>query len=185
MSDDYSGLQKMKGQTSVLHIRLNPEDMMGCIDLVQSAGVPTNGMSLAMVARLALSACLQAARENGTIPSRDGFEYSAMIAPFAQANQAKKLQVTSIMRNNEISRMAMDKPATAAHVTITQPRELPPELMRKKGRLLTRALELQTKLDADIDNFTEQESEQLALINDAIERIDKGQDVDLKILLDN
>lgn len=152
---------------------------MGCIDLVQRAGVPTAGMSLAMVARLALSACIQAARDTGTIPNRDGFEYNDMIAPFSQASQSKKLQVTSLMRNNEIARMSMDKPATAAHVTISQPRELSQEMLHKKTRLLRRVIELQAKLDADIDNFSEREAEQLALCTDMIERIDKGLDVDI------
>ncbi len=175
----------MKGHTPVLHIRLNPEDVMGCIDIINKSGIQTAGMSLAMVARLALSSFLQAARNSGTIPQRDGFEYSQMTEPFLNNSQVKKLEVSNTILASERSRMGMDKPAMPFSTTIVQPRELSPELLRKKSRLLVRAMELQTKLDADIDNFTEQESEQLALINEYIERIDKGQDVDLKNVLDN
>jgi hypothetical protein len=173
-------------QTPVLHIRLNPEDVMGCIDIIKQAGVNTTGMSLAMVVRLAISAFLEGARQNGTIHQRDGFEYQEMINPFVCTTQLKKLQVTASVRNTEIARVKVDMPASQIEIDSRYkdaPRQLSPEMLRKKGRLLTRALELQTKQEADLDNFTTAESSTLALIEEAIGKIDNGQDVDLSKLL--
>lgn len=81
----------------VVYIRVPPEDVMTCVDLVRQAGIYTEGMSLASCIRLALSGLCQGARDAGTAPVRDGFEYMDMIGPFLQGTgaQRRKLAVAA------------------------------------------------------------------------------------------
>lgn len=179
------------GQTPVLHIRLNPEDMMSCIDVLNNAKINTTGMSLAMVARLVLSALLEGCRVSGEIPRRDGFEYQEMIQPFVQTSQLKKLQIMSGIRNTEIARVQADLPASQFAIlqsAIVQSKEdsiaaVYDRFVVKKGRLYTRALELQTKRDVDPDNFTAADADQLKAIEVAIDNLNIGVDVDVSKLL--
>lgn len=238
---------------AVVQIRLNPEDVVSCIDVLTKAGVQTAGMSLAMAVRLTLSAYLEGSRVNGDIPRPDGFDYSSKVAPFLQVNKAKKLQVTSTVMNTEIARMHVDAPASQFTVNVQPthapmqlpdnlvakrgrlmwkwneleinkrdnplnftehdqqkfdrisealnqidagqdvdvrgtpqshaPMQLPDHIIRKKGRVYTRILELQSKLEADPDNFTPADSEYLTRLEDAISQMDAGQDVDVSKLL--
>lgn len=179
---------------NVVQIRLNTEDVMGCIDILKHANVDTTGMSLAMVTRLVLSAYLEGSRLDGTIPRRDGFEYSQMIAPFVHTSKAKKIQTTNAVLNTEIALIKVDKPASqfALHVQPSKdapraghdiPMQLSPELEQKERRIMVKRGELMMKQDADPDNFSQQEERLLDALGEALELLRHGQDVDISKLL--
>src|SRR5258708_28760834 len=105
----------------IVHIRLNPEDVMGCIDVCKTARVYIDGMSLAQVARLALSGLLEAARKHEVIPRREGVEYAAMVQPIlAVGRNGKKLQITAIVERAEANRVVADKPATPVENSLAE-----------------------------------------------------------------
>lgn len=66
----------------VVHIRVNSEDIMTAIDIIDKAGIDTNGLSLAMVVKWAMSYAFEACRVSGSVPRRDGFEYNQMVGRF-------------------------------------------------------------------------------------------------------
>lgn len=174
-SADYSGLSKTKGMSPVLHIRLNPEDVMGCIDVIKASGVNPAGMSLAMIARLALSAFLEGARQNETIPTRDGYEYSEMVAPYLGTPQSKKLQIFSTIRNTEIARVKVDEPASqfAISSTYTKPdgRDVSDEVVRRRGRLMVQIVELETRMNADPANFSPEQNAALTKLREQLDEL--------------
>ena len=176
-------MSKMK-RGVVVHLRLNPEDAMGSIDVLKAAGISTFGMGLGMVARLALSGLLEAARKNEIIPRRDGFEYDQMISPYLNTSQASKLQVAEIVESAENHRVAFDLPATAVDVRLTRQRqpdrpELPLHIVRKKGRILVPIAEGRFKKQNDPLNFTEHDDEKLSRLEEALEQLDSGKDISL------
>lgn len=165
----------------VVHIRLNPEDVMGVIDVVKNAGVYMPGMSLAQITRLALSGLLEAARKHEVIPRREGFEYSTMVQPILQSGRnGKKLQITNIVEEAEAARAVLDKPATPVNISLERQRkganDLFDELATLKGRKILRQQELEFKRSADPMNFTPDEQMQLDGLNRDVSEIDSRLD---------
>jgi len=157
----------------VTRIRLSPENVMGCIDVCKTSGVYVEGMSLAQVVSLALAGLLDGHRAIGMIPTRDGFEYSEMVLPIlAQGRTARKMQITAT-----VERAALERN--------TEPREpqLPENILRKKGRVMSKLLELEQKRDVDPDNFTAEDIERLLKLNTGLINLNNGQDIDVSRLL--
>ena len=78
-------------------VRVNPQDCMGIVDVLTKLGVSTDNLSFSQATKIVLASALESFRQNGAIPTRDGFEYSAMMAPFAvddYSTHAKRLQAT-------------------------------------------------------------------------------------------
>jgi hypothetical protein len=75
---------------NVVSIRINPKDTMSVIDLVESLGMPLHTLSFPSMVSLALSSCLQALREQGTVPDRTGFEYNERTAGIIGTGQTKR-----------------------------------------------------------------------------------------------
>ena len=83
----------------VIYIRLNPQDCMSIVDIVDKLRIPTANMSFALAAKLAISSMLESFRANGVIPIRDGFEYTQLLSRFTdtKANRAAKLARTTLV----------------------------------------------------------------------------------------
>ena len=82
---------------TVVRLRVNPRDCLSCIDIAKQIGIYTKGMSFSAVVSLALSSMLEACRQQEIIPTRDGFEYDEMMAPFKEepiGARAKKLEIS-------------------------------------------------------------------------------------------
>jgi len=73
----------------VVYIRVNPKDCMSCVDVCQKVGLVTRGMSFAQLVSLALSSLLETVRKDGAIPTRDGYEYNEMMAPWEGGKNTK------------------------------------------------------------------------------------------------
>lgn len=83
---------------NVVSIRVNPTDSMAVVDLLEASGMRVAGMSFPAMVSLALSSCLEGLRQQGVIPERDGFEYSAMMEGIVGVgNHARKVEVTKVM----------------------------------------------------------------------------------------
>jgi hypothetical protein len=81
-------------------IRVNPKDCMSIIDVIALTGIDTTGMSFAAMTSLALSSLLETARQNGQVPTRDGFEFNEMMLPWANGvRNKKKLEITAAIGN--------------------------------------------------------------------------------------
>lgn len=150
-----------------VHMRVNAEDLMGCIDICKVSNVYIPGMSLAQVVRLTLSGLLESARAAEIIPRRDGFEYSEMIEPIlATGRNGKKLQISNTIELAEVSRAAIDLPRSVVHVPtrnkIHEIDEDDPAIRRKKGKLLTRIMEISGRLEVDPDNVSQEEKDEMA-----------------------
>lgn len=84
----------------VISLRVNPKDCMSCIDVLEAAGLPIKNMSFAQVVSLALSSAMETFRTQQVIPTRDGFEFSEMMAPFGgtwSGRHKQKLEVTKLV----------------------------------------------------------------------------------------
>ena len=66
----------------VVRLRVAPPDVMSVIDIVDTLQLYYEGMSFSQVVSIALRGLLESAREQGVIPTRDGWEYSKMLARF-------------------------------------------------------------------------------------------------------
>lgn len=169
----------------VFSIRLNPEDIMGAIDVVKQAGIATDRMSLAMVVKLALAGFLEKARQQGIIPVRDGFEFLEMTEPFGGSHQQNKLAFTANIKSAEYAARTADVPVMRIPInpaaTASRPEQAITALDRKKGRVLTRIMELDSKMQADPDNFSEQERTQLATLQGVYDQLVEGIDVEVQL----
>lgn len=174
-----AGILDMK-YGDVVRMRLLPEDSMGCIDVCKAAGVYVEGMSLSQIAKVALSGLLEAYRNAGVIPRRDGYEYTQLVHPITAAgNNARKLQISTIVESAQVSRIGFGKSAVSNN--------LPPPsndtLVPKKGRVLVRLIELEQKLDSDPDNVTVEEQDKIQSLRKALQQLESGQDIDIKGLM--
>lgn len=171
--------KKMKGGV-VVHVRVNPEDLMGCVDLVRQGHADIPGMSPAMYVRLALSGLLEAARKSGAIPEREGWEYSTMMEQtFGTAPHGRKVAVAAVVEAAEAQRAAADLPRSPVKVTKYGPTGdsmkapiLDDEVVRKRARWLVRINELKFKQKADPENFSLAEQEELFTLEREYEETD-------------
>lgn len=83
----------------VSSIRINPKDCQSILDVLDKAGVYTQGMSFASMVSLALGSLLEAARKDGIIPEPDPFQYLNRLQPYIKAKHARKLEVTKVLHN--------------------------------------------------------------------------------------
>lgn len=80
-----------------MSLRVNPTDAMAIVDVIDTIGVSKENLSFAQATKIALSTLLESARQQGTIPRREGFEYLEMMKPFEADNyssRAAKLRIT-------------------------------------------------------------------------------------------
>ena len=77
----------------VVRIRVNPKDCMSALDVLGVAGVPAENMSFSSAVSLAFSSMLEGMRQQGVIPTRDGFEFSQMMQKYLRGPQGQKLAV--------------------------------------------------------------------------------------------
>jgi len=151
----------------VVSIRVNPEDVMSCIDICLVAGIYVKGMSLAQVVRTALSGLLEGARTGNVVPHRDGFEYSEMIAKFiVPGHDVRKLQISNVIEQAEVARGNVGLPRSPMAIGMMQHApaiitEDTPDVKRLKANLIRRQMELDSKKQADPDNFSTAEQEEL------------------------
>lgn len=82
----------------VTTLRVNPTDAMSVIDMLDYLGLKRENISFAQATKIVLAASLEAYRQQGFIPKREGFEYSQMLAPFTRQDpgvHAEKLKITN------------------------------------------------------------------------------------------
>lgn len=75
----------------VISLRINPKDCMSVVDVLAKTGTVIPGMSFSAMTALALSSLLETMRQQGKIPTRDGFEFSEMMAPYLSGKHARKV----------------------------------------------------------------------------------------------
>lgn len=128
----------------VAQVRVSPADCMSICDVMNKLGINTPGLSFPQALSLTLSSALEAFRQNNVIPTRDGFEYTELMARFPQdrlSDRARKLEVTKAIGL---------RPAPA----------LVPESIDAKRRR-TRYEELKFKFQQDPGNVSEEERNEL------------------------
>lgn len=129
----------------VVTIRINPRDCMAVADMIKSIGMHVDGMAFSQAAAIVFSSLLQAMREAGAIPNRDGFEYTELMQPFAvKTRTSKKLAVNKIltfMRSDHVIPAAVSVSSVMADPI--------------RARIERRQRELLQKKVADEFNFTE------------------------------
>lgn len=161
---------------AVVTIRLNPEDIMGVVDLVSRSQLPTQGMSLAVMVRMVLSSFLERARQSGVIERREGFEYLDMVKDIKGQKHAAKIAVTDMIEKIEAERIKIDQPASFISVqpAPTRAEVVATPIEMKKGRVLRQMVEIQEKMEVDSGNT---DVEYLRLLEDAYAQLDSGTDV--------
>lgn len=75
----------------VISLRINPKDCMSVVDVLAKTGTVIPGMSFSAMTALALSSLLETMRQQGKIPTRDGFEFSEMMTPYLSGKHARKV----------------------------------------------------------------------------------------------
>lgn len=97
--------QKIKAGR-VCSIRINPRDCMSVCDAIEKLKLDPRIMTFDQAVRVTLSSALESLRQAGTLPERDGFEYSAMLARFrTKPSQMKgKLEFTKLVDQTEAVR---------------------------------------------------------------------------------
>lgn len=117
--------------------------------MIDVSGLKTEGMSFASMTSLALSSLLETCRKNGLIPTRDGFEFTAMVGPHISNSHKRKVHVTNAIGNIGSAIHVPPIPATVpAPVTPVQPQEVTTEIRQARSRLT----ELLRKKDIAEDN---------------------------------
>ena len=183
----------------VIQFRLNPEDVMSCIDVLDVSGIPQNNMSLPMVCRLVLSSFLQGARDKGMIPKREGYEYTSMVGRFSNISVASKIAAANNIFNievkNHISGIENKHMNVMQHGVVQQTQHQmkraddefnTPEalLIKKKGRVMNAIIELEARRAADADNFSPEQHKKLVALNTALVQLNNDVDVDVRTLLE-
>jgi len=110
---------------------------MAAVDVVRKLGLVTSGISFAQVVSLALSAALESLRRNGTLPTREGFEFSELLQPFKYDNprhRGRKLDITQLVQSE------------AGLVAPPVPTEMPTEFELAQAVKMQRFVELEEKL---------------------------------------
>lgn len=85
------------------NIRINPKDCMSCIDVVKKTGINLQGASFAIIVSTALASMLESFRQNGLIPTRDGFEYAEIMATYPKQGRANHARALAISKTFEIA----------------------------------------------------------------------------------
>ena len=151
----------MKGGI-VSTIRINPKDAQSVLDVLEKAGVRTQGMSFASMVALAMSSLLEAARQDNVIPEPDPFQYLNRLQPYIKAKHGRKLQVTSVLHN---AGATLQAPPVSASVPESWPedaapraspesappaQDVDPEVLREAANRLTELLHKRDAIDAGV-----------------------------------
>ena len=132
----------------VIYIRVNPSDCMSCIDVVKKAGMNLQGASFSMIASAALSSSLESFRQNGIIPTRQGFEYLDMMKEYPMTDKQGRARALAINRTFQMLGSRLQVPAVV------------PMDPRKKVRFDALAF----KNEADPHNMSVEEKEELSAL---------------------
>lgn len=128
-------------------IRVNPKDCMGVIDLADKLRYAPPGTSFSQLVSLALTSSLEALRANGIIPTRDGFEFSEMLARFPEPRDAARARALAITDTFQMAASDLKVPPAADAAQF------------QRGR--SRFNELCVKNEADPANMSAGELEEL------------------------
>jgi hypothetical protein len=96
---------------------------MSVIDLIESLGMPLHTLSFPSMVSLALSSCLEALRQQGTVPDRDGFEYNERTTGIIGTGQTKKKRAATdaiLATGSEFKVSAPPKPSAAFVKSLSQ-----------------------------------------------------------------
>jgi hypothetical protein len=150
----------------VVRVRLSPRDCMGIADVVDKIEQYIPGMSFDVAVRLALSAALETFRANGSIPTRDGFEYTEMMDKYestkADARRQQALSKAFHMQGPDVKSpmlKAPPPPQTILPAYSTAP-DTPEKAMRR-----TRWEELKFHHEQDPINMSDKDMIALAELN--------------------
>ncbi len=84
----------------VVRMRINPKDSMRIVDALHRIGVDVAAyhgtLSFSHATKMVLESCLMALEKDGLIPTRDGFEYTEMMAAFPRRDEAKQSRYKQI-----------------------------------------------------------------------------------------
>lgn len=78
----------------VATIRLRPEDCMSIVDILELAKINTNGMTFAAACSAAVGVAMATLRDNGVLPTRQGFEYTDMMSRFIDRPKTRALKLS-------------------------------------------------------------------------------------------
>lgn len=84
----------------VVTLRVNPKDCLSILDILDKAELYIPRMGFSAAVSLALSSMLEAYRQGGHIPVRDGFEYGDMMSRFSdhpKVDRVRKLAITEVI----------------------------------------------------------------------------------------
>lgn len=132
------------------NIRISPKDCMSCIDVVQKTGVNLQGASFTIIVSAALSSLLESMRQNGIIPTRDGFEYAQMMGSYPKQGKANHARALAITKTFQVAMPDGQMPAVASSSV----------MKRKKARFD----ELAFKANHDEANMSVEEREELTTL---------------------
>ena len=104
----------------VVRMRLNPEELMACADVIKASGVQVDNMSLSLMCRVALMILVRSAMEQGQIEKRDGFDYSRIIEPYKRAPAKIRVRVAHTLNLAEMQRAALDMPTQLGVLPLKQ-----------------------------------------------------------------
>lgn len=86
----------------VVRIRVSPADCMAVCDIVERLGGLPPGTSFAQAVSLALASAMQTLREHSVVPTREGYEFSQLMAkyPMGDSREARRraLEITSTLK---------------------------------------------------------------------------------------
>lgn len=75
-----SGIKMRAGE--VVRLRVNPQDCLSALDLLEKVGLDTHGRSFNQVISLAFASLMETARVNKMLPEPDTFQYLNRMKPF-------------------------------------------------------------------------------------------------------
>ena len=151
----------------VVTIRLEPEDVITCLDICEQAGFALYGASLSQVVKLALANLCEGARSVGLAPAAGHTDYLARLAKYKAHKQDKKLAISRKMDAESLTLRQADMTRTPgvkfpAPIAPTQLAKDSPEYKRKQVRFT----ELAFKKRNNLLNMSEQEVAEFDLLFD-------------------
>lgn len=163
---------KMRPGT-VISIRVPTEDIMSCIDLVEQAQCSYYGMSLARVVRLALSGLLDAARKQGTVPTRDGFEYDALVQKYTNVKHGQKVKLSNAAAAVDAGRAAMDMEPVRPHIPSGSVQLSDAEVVatRQRARIMMKIAELKFREENNPENWTMEDAAALRTMQEEFDAL--------------
>lgn len=148
----------------VIRIRVSPQDVMAAIDIVDELGLYIHGMSLSQCVSVALKAVFESCRHTKLIPTRDGFEYSAMLSRYPRGTEVnirargRQIDITkafqeSLGEDNRVPHLAQYSQRVAQVQPVDYSQHENPEVRR----LFRKLTELDAKKQVDPENFDQSE----------------------------